>query len=326
MQILVTGGAGFIGRAFVQYLLERGEGVTVLDRMTYAGDSANVKDFRKDQNFEFVLGAIQDPELVKGLVFNGGFEAIVNIAAESHVDRSIENCHTFFDTNVLGTLNLLDAVRKLSPKTRFLQVSTDEVYGESDGSPFVEDLPLRPRNPYSASKAAADMLVQAFRNTYALDLVITRCSNNYGPYQQTEKFIPKSIVHLLTDRKITLHGDGMQIRDWIHVLDHAHGIFRALTEGKAGEIYNLGGEHAITNKEVAIQLIDQMGLAKRIEFVEDRPGNDRAYRMSIEKARKELNWEPVVLFREGLKDTVNWYTKHREWWDRSGLSAFYAMR
>ncbi|MCW8129274.1 MAG: dTDP-glucose 4,6-dehydratase [Planctomycetota bacterium] len=329
MNILVTGGAGFIGRAFVKKALREGKGrVIVLDALTYAGDVDNLREFAPWAALR--IGDICDGQLVRSILQEERIDAIVNIAAESHVDRSIENSMPFIKTNVVGTATLLEAARKINPKIRFVQVSTDEVYGEvEDGQAFHEGMRLRPRNPYSATKAAGDVLVLSYCNTYGTNAVITRCSNNYGPYQQAEKFIPKSIVALLRGQKIKLHGDGQQMRDWIHVDDHVSGIYKAMLSDKRGQAFNFGSGESLANVTVARAILECLGYGGEeawIEYVADRPGNDKAYRMNSYYAQVHLGWTLDVQFKEGLKATIDWYREHREWWDKVGLSAFYGAR
>lgn len=325
MRILVTGGAGFIGTAFVKRCLTMGDEVHVLDLLTYAGEISNIR-VNQSPLCTAHIGDIRNSLTVKKLLLKYDFDAVVNIAAESHVDRSIENCMPFIETNVVGTAVLMDAIRKISPTIRFVQVSTDEVYGESEnGELFTEETPLRPRNPYASSKAAADVLVVSYHNTYKMNAVITRCSNNYGSRQQTEKFIPKSIVALLSERQIQLHGDGQQVRDWIHVDDHALGIYQAMTKGHRGRVYNFGGCAPLTNQQVAELLcrLAKVSPAEWVEFVSDRPGNDRAYRMDFTLATNELQWRPQIQFSQGLESTFEWYRQHTSWWGKQGVSAFY---
>ena len=317
MKLLITGGAGFIGSNLVRYFLEGYQDVEILnlDLLTYAGSLENLRDVEDDPRYTFVKGDICDGELVLGLM--EGVDAVLNLAAESHVDRSISSDVAFVKTNVLGTRVLLAAaLEKKVP--RFLQVSTDEVYGElpwmdpDDPNPdrprFTERTPLAPRSPYSATKAAADHLALAYFHTHGLDVVITRCSNNYGPYQYPEKLIPLMITHALEGKPLPVYGDGLNVRDWIHVEDHCRGLDAALRKGRAGEVYNFGGDAERTNLAVVKGILEALeadpGL---LTFVEDRKGHDRRYAMDASKAKEELGWEPEETFEEGLAATVMWY-------------------
>ncbi len=317
MKLLITGGAGFIGSNLVRYFLEGYQDVEILnlDLLTYAGSLENLRDVEDDPRYTFVKGDICDGELVLGLM--EGVDAVLNLAAESHVDRSISSDVAFVKTNVLGTRVLLAAaLEKKVP--RFLQVSTDEVYGElpwmdpDDPNPdrprFTERTPLAPRSPYSATKAAADHLALAYFHTHGLDVVITRCSNNYGPYQYPEKLIPLMITHALEGKPLPVYGDGLNVRDWIHVEDHCRGLDAALRKGRAGEVYNFGGDAERTNLAVVKGILEALeadpGL---LIFVEDRKGHDRRYAMDASKAKEELGWEPEETFEEGLAATVMWY-------------------
>ena len=329
-RILVTGGAGFIGSNFVRYLLSAAGDCVVLnlDKLTYAGNLENLKglDEQHPERYKFVHGDICDEELIDHVFAEFDPDAVVNLAAESHVDRSILNPNLFIETNVLGTATLLRAARKRWPKDqwpakRFLQVSTDEVYGslgEDDRSvKFTEETPLCPHSPYSASKASADLIVQSFHDTYGLPTLITRCSNNYGPYQFPEKLIPLMINNALNDRPLPVYGDGRNIRDWLYVEDHCEALWVVLNKAEPGQVYNIGGNSEMRNIEVVKMLLDHLGKPHSlIEFVTDRPGHDRRYAMDATKIKKGLGWEPKYAFSEKLRETVDWYLARRDWVER----------
>ncbi len=313
MRLLVTGGAGFIGSNYVRYVLSRHPGyqVVVLDKLTYAGNLANLADVESNPDYRFVRGDICDAPLVDELV--AGVDAIVNFAAETHVDRSIMDAGGFIQTDVYGTFVLLEAAKKHETR-RFLQISTDEVYGDVPVGSSVEDDPFRPRSPYSASKAGGEMMVQAYHVTYGLPTLITRGSNNYGPYQYPEKLIPVLITNALDDQELPVYGDGQQIRDWLYVLDHCSGIDVVLHEGRAGEAYNVGGGNERHNIEIVHQVLELLGKPKSlIRFVKDRPGHDRRYSLDCSKLRA-LGWAPARDFEEGLAETVRWYVENEAWW------------
>ena len=315
MKLLVTGGAGFIGSNFIHYWLKKHptDEIINLDLLTYAGNLANLADIAGQPNYRFVKGDIVSSEVVDELV--GQVDCIVNFAAESHVDRSIGNSLVFVKTNIEGTANLLEAARRHG--VRFHQVSTDEVYGDlgPNDPKFNELSPYRPSSPYSASKAAADHLVRAYYRTYNLPVTISNCSNNYGPYQYPEKIIPLFITNLIEDRKVPLYGQGSNIRDWIHVDDHNAGLEAILLYGRLGETYCLGGDHEISNLELAKEIISLLGKDESyIEFVADRPGHDWRYSIDFHKAKEELGWEPHIDFISGLESTVRWYQEHEAWW------------
>jgi dTDP-glucose 4,6-dehydratase len=324
--ILVTGGCGFIGANFVRLELESDHDLTItnLDGLTYAGNPDNLADLANHPRYRFVHGDISDRSLVLKLIGEGGFDAVLNFAAESHVDRSINDATPFLRTNVLGTQCLLDAAR--GAKTpRYLQVSTDEVYGtlKPDDPPFSESTALAPNSPYAASKAGADFLVRAAFHTHGMNTVITRCSNNYGPYQFPEKLIPLFITNALADIPLPVYGDGMQVRDWIHVRDHCQGIGAALRHGQAGEIYNFGGRSERYNMDVTkavLRLTDKP--ATLIRHVTDRPGHDRRYAVNCAKAEAELGWTQTVTFEQGLAETVDWYRMHTTWVQRVRSGAY----
>lgn len=308
-ELLVTGGAGFIGSNFIELLLnETTYNITNVDFITYAGNQDNLKKFENHPNYRFMKADISN-QTALGSVFDRQFDAIINFAAESHVDRSIQNAMPFIDSNIKGTLNLLHAVLDKKAK-KMIQISTDEVYGslQSDEPPFTEETPLAPNNPYSASKASADLLVRSFYQTYRIPLIITRCSNNYGPNQHTEKFIPKIITNALQDKDIPLYGDGLNIRDWLYVEDHCRAVLAVLENGESGEVYNIGGGVEKTNLDLIEIILEQLGKPRELmKYVADRKGHDRRYAMNWDKIHREIGWEPRVSFEEGIVKTINWY-------------------
>jgi len=313
--LFVTGGCGFIGSNFVRYLLSSDPAMRVInfDALTYAGNLANLADVSDKSRHKFIKGDITDrPAVLKAL--GDGVDAVINFAAESHVDRSILDSGPFVRTNVLGTQVLLDAAREKKVR-RFVQVSTDEVYGTLGPTGlFTESTPLAPNSPYSASKAAADLMVRAYHHTFGMDAVVTRCSNNYGPYQFPEKIIPLFIANLMSDQPVPVYGDGMQVRDWIHVLDHCRGVEVAWRAGKAGEVYNFGGRCEMPNLHLTYKLLELLGKPKTlIKYVQDRPGHDRRYAVDCSKAERELGWTPKVTFEQGLKETIDWYRSNQTW-------------
>ena len=325
MKLLITGGAGFIGSNFVRMALTDKfpdfnlEQLTVLDLLTYAGDEENLKPAAGDKRYKFVKGDIRDLELAKKLMQDA--DQVVHFAAESHVDRSIEGGSEFVSTNVMGTQVLLDAARSTNIK-RFVHVSTDEVYGSISEGSWPEDHPLLPNSPYSASKAGSDLLVRAYNRTHKLDTVITRCSNNYGQYQFPEKVMPLFITNIIEGKKVPLYGNGLNIRDWLHVDDHCRGIALALTKGRSGEVYNIGGGTELTNVELTDMILEAMGAGKEfIQPVEDRKGHDLRYSVDISKINKELGYSPQVNFEEGLIQTINWYKNNEAWWKKHKQSA-----
>lgn len=314
MKILVTGGAGFIGSCFVRHMLKKHPDYKIvnLDCLTYAGNIENLDDVKNNPNYTFVKANICDKQKVDEIVSD--IDCIVNFAAESHVDRSILNPEIFIETNVLGTLNLLEAAKKHKIK-RYLQVSTDEVYGSlgKDGY-FYETTPLSPNSPYSASKASADMLVKAYFETYKTPVLITRCSNNYGPYQYPEKLIPFFISKLLKGEKVPLYGDGLNVRDWLYVYDHCSAIDTVLHKGNIGEVYNVGGHNEKSNIEITKIILKEMNKDESsIEYVQDRLGHDRRYAIDNNKITTTLGWEPSVTFEEGIKLTIDWYLNNTQW-------------
>ena len=315
MRILITGGAGFIGSNYVRRIIDgtfQGiSRITVLDKLTYAGTRTNLSEIDSG-SFEFVQGDICDSELVGKLV--KGHDLVVNFAAESHVDRSINGAKDFVVTNVLGTQNLLDAVKK-SDAQMYLQVSTDEVYGSIESGSWPETDPLLPNSPYAASKASADLLCRSYHLTHGMDIRVTRCSNNYGRNQFPEKVIPLFITNLVDGQKVPVYGDGLNVRDWLHVDDHCQGIHLALTKGKAGEIYNIGGGTELNNLELTNQILEIMNKDQAsIKFVEDRKGHDQRYSVDISKISKELGYKPQISWKKGLLETVNWYLENEAWW------------
>lgn len=313
--ILITGGAGFIGSNFVHYILEKYPDyrVKVLDKLTYAGNLDNLRDVMDDKRFTFIKGDICDKELVKKVAKDVDY--IVNFAAETHVDRSILDSEAFIRTDILGTYTLLEVVRELNIE-RFVQISTDEVYGSITEGSFKEDAPLNPSSPYAASKAGADLLVNAYWVTYKLPVLITRSSNNYGPYQYPEKLIPLFITNALEDKPLPLYGDGMNVRDWLYVKDNCEAIDLVLHKGEPGEIYNIGGDNERTNIEITKRILAILGKPESlIRYVADRKGHDRRY--SIDSTRiHNLGWRPRTDFDKGLEETVRWYVDNRWWWER----------
>lgn len=314
MNILITGGAGFIGSCFVRHILNKYKDYKVinLDALTYCGNLENLDDIKDNPNYTFIHGNICDKKLVKELIPQ--VDCVVNFAAESHVDNSIKTPEIFIETNVQGTLNLLQSCKELGIQ-RYLQVSTDEVYGSLGRTGyFYETTPISPNSPYSASKASADMLVRAYYETYKLPVLTTRCSNNYGPYQYPEKLIPFFISKLLKGEKVPVYGDGMNVRDWLYVYDHCAAIDTVLHNGKVGEVYNIGGHNEKTNLEITHLILEAMGKDESsIQYVEDRLGHDRRYAIANDKITSELGWTPSVTFEEGIKLTIDWYLSHQDW-------------
>ncbi len=321
MNILVTGGAGFIGANFVYYLLEKhpDDRVVCFDALTYAGNLSTLAKALKNPNFHFVKGDIADRETVSTLFDQEKFDIVVNFAAESHVDRSIEDPELFLRTNILGTQVLMDAARKYDVK-RFHQVSTDEVYGdlplERTDLFFTEETPIHTSSPYSASKASADLLVLAYHRTFGFPATISRCSNNYGPYHFPEKLIPLMISRALADQTLPVYGKGDNIRDWLYVEDHCSAIDLIIRKGRVGEVYNVGGHNERTNLEVVRTILHELGKPESlIGFVTDRPGHDRRYAIDPAKITKELGWAPKTKFDDGIKKTIKWYLDNRSWWE-----------
>ena len=319
MKILITGGAGFIGSNYIFYVRENypDAELVCLDSLTYAANIRNLEKTIGTNNFKFVKASITDTEAVTKVIKDGRFDAVLNFAAESHVDRSISNPDLFIETNVIGTQVLMDACRRLDVE-RYHQVSTDEVYGDlpldRPDLKFSEDSPLRPSSPYSASKAGADLLVSAYHRTYGLKTTISRCSNNYGPYQFPEKLIPKTIMLAIQNRPIPIYGNGENIRDWLHAIDHCRAIDLVVSKGKAGEVYNIGCNNERRNVDVVRLILEEMGKDQElIHFVRDRPGHDLRYAVDPGKITRELGWEPLYDFERGIRETLNWYLNNRDW-------------
>jgi dTDP-glucose 4,6-dehydratase len=318
MKLLVTGGAGFIGSNFVRYMVNKYPEYTIvnLDLLTYAGNLENLKDIENKPNYKFVRGDIADRDFIQGLFQEEKFDYVINFAAESHVDRSITDPGIFVQTNIQGTLALLDAAKSFEVK-KYLQVSTDEVYGTlGETGYFTEETPLAANSPYSASKAGADLLVRAYHETFGLPTNITRCSNNYGPFHFPEKLIPLMIINALNDKELPVYGDGLNVRDWLHVEDHCQAIDLVLHKGRVGEVYNVGGNNERTNIDIVKTILKQLGKPESlIKFVQDRPGHDRRYAIDATKLRTELGWSPKYNFDTGIEQTINWYLNNKEWWE-----------
>ena len=316
MKILVTGGAGFIGSNFIRYWLQNNpnDNIVNLDVLSYAGNLENLKEVEKNLNYKFVKGDICDEKLVNEVVT--GVDLIVHFAAESHVDRSVMSSEDFIKTNVMGTRVLLDAAKN-NGNIRFHHVSTDEVFGalSMTDSKFTEQTPYDPRSPYSASKAGSDHLVRAYYHTHGLPITISNCSNNYGPFQFPEKLIPLFITNLIEGKNVPVYGEGLNIRDWIHVEDHNRGVEMIIKKGKIGETYCLGGNNEVKNIEITEMILEIMGETKeKIEYVKDRPGHDLRYAIDFSKAKAELGWEPKYDFKQGLQETIDWYKNNEAWW------------
>jgi dTDP-glucose 4,6-dehydratase len=317
MRLLITGGAGFIGSNFArqvsQNVLNEISSSVILDKLTYAGDIRSLQDSMHLSNFEFVEGDICDPIKVRELIAE--VDAVVNFAAESHVDRSIVGAADFVQTNVVGVQVLLDAIKESGRHIRFLQVSTDEVYGSIEKGSWTEESPLLPNSPYSASKAGGELLPRSYNRTHGIDVVITRCSNNYGTHHFPEKLIPLFITNLIEGKKVPLYGTGENIRDWLHVDDHCRGIYSVLMNGRSGEVYNIGGGRELTNNEITSLILEAMGADESsIEYVEDRKGHDLRYSVDWTKINRELGYEPQIKFEDGLRDTIQWYRDNEAWW------------
>jgi len=317
--ILVTGGAGFIGSNFVNALLDKRDDIFIvnLDKLTYAGNLENLKNSESKKNYRFVKGDIANSEMVEYVFRKYDIKYVVNFAAESHVDRSILGSKVFYETNVIGTNVLLETARRFEVE-RFLQVSTDEVYGSLGATGFfTEKTPISPNSPYSSSKAAADMMVQAFYHTYGMPVLTTRCSNNYGPFQFPEKLIPLMIINTLNGKKLPVYGDGLNVRDWIYVLDHNYAIETVLEKGKIGEVYNIGAKNEMTNIEIVRLILKHLGKGdEMIEYVKDRPGHDRRYAIDNTKIETDLGWVPEFSFESAIGETIDWYLNNKEWWQR----------
>lgn len=318
MKLLVTGGAGFIGSNFVIYMLQNHPDYHIVnvDALTYAGNLENLKSIKNNAQHTFVKADITDVEAIDS-IFSQGIDVVVNFAAESHVDRSILDPGVFVKTNVHGTQVLLDAAKKYGV-TKFVQVSTDEVYGTLGATGlFTEETPLTPNSPYSASKAGGDLLVRAYHETFGLAVNITRCSNNYGPFQFPEKLIPLMISRALADQALPIYGDGLNIRDWLYVEDHCSAIDLVIHKGKNGEVYNIGGNNERTNIHIVQTILQELGKPESLmSYVQDRPGHDRRYAIDPNKIMNELGWEPKHTFETGIKETIHWYLANKEWWTR----------
>ena len=328
MKILVTGGLGFIGSNFIRYILNKylDYKVVNLDKMTYAGNPENLYDIayspesdsarrEDDTRYKFVKGDVCDKELVNDLVSREKPDAVINFAAETHVDRSILDPDAFIKTDIFGTHTLLEAVKNYKIE-KYIQISTDEVYGSIEKGKFTEESPIQPNSPYSSSKAGADLLIRAYFKTYNLPVLITRSSNNYGPYQYPEKLIPLFVTNLIENKKIPLYGDGLNIRDWLYVLDNCSGIDTVLHKGEIGEVYNIGGDNEKTNKEITDIILGEFNKDEtRIEYIKDRPGHDRRYALDSTKLKK-LGWEPKYNFEQAIKETIKWYKNNPDWWKK----------
>ena len=317
MHVLITGAAGFIGSNFVR-MIAQGKfpeisQVTVLDKLTYAGVKENLDPVKSMTGYTFVEGDICDSALITDLLQN--VDSVINFAAESHVDRSIAGAADFVQTNIVGVQTLLDACKAADRNIRFVQISTDEVYGSIESGSWTEDWPLLPNSPYSASKAGGELLARSYYRTHGLDVVVTRCSNNYGPFHFPEKLIPLFVTNLIEGKKIPVYGTGLNVRDWLHVDDHCRGIYAVLTNGKAGQVYNIGGGRELTNMEITHLILEAMGADENsIEYVEDRKGHDLRYSVDWSKSKNELGYEPQVSFEQGLAQTIQWYKENESWW------------
>ncbi|MCH4569109.1 dTDP-glucose 4,6-dehydratase [Bacillus sp. ES1-5] len=317
MKVLVTGGAGFIGSNFVRYMVKKYPEYNIvnLDALTYAGNLENLKDIEVLSNYKFVKGDIADRQFINQLFKEENFDYVLNFAAESHVDRSITNPDIFIQTNIQGTQVLLDAAKNAEVK-KYLQVSTDEVYGTlGETGYFTEETPLASNSPYSSSKAGADLLVRAYHETFGLPVNITRCSNNYGPFHFPEKLIPLMIINALNDKQLPVYGDGLNVRDWLHVEDHCQAIDLVLHKGENGEVYNVGGNNERTNIEIVKTILKALNKSESlIKYVTDRPGHDRRYAIDATKLREELGWSPKYNFDTGIEQTIKWYLENQDWW------------
>lgn len=317
MRILVTGGAGFIGSNYVRRIqdgtLPGINQVTVIDKLTYAGVLSNLELFDKKSNLNFIKGDITDADLIYSQIES--VDAVINFAAESHVDKSILDSYDFVSSNIVGVQTILDAIKSVNKNVRFVQISTDEVYGSIESGSWDELSPLKPNSPYSATKASGDLLCRAYRKTHDLDVLVTRCSNNYGPYQFPEKFIPLMITNIIKGEQIPIYGDGKQVRDWLHVDDHCRAIHSVLMSGQSGEIYNVGGGRELSNLEIARIVLSKMNAdPSAIEFVPDRPGHDRRYSVDWKKIGSQLDYHPDTVFEIGITKTIDWYMANVEWW------------
>lgn len=317
--ILVTGGAGFIGSNFINYILNKRDDYFIvnLDKLTYAGNLENLKEVESKKNYTFIKGDIVNAELINFVFEKYKIKYVINFAAESHVDRSISGSEIFFRTNVIGTNVLLEAAKRFNVE-RFLQISTDEVYGSLGSTGlFSEKTPIAPNSPYSASKASSDMMTMAFNHTYGLPTVITRCSNNYGPLQFPEKLIPLMILNAIQNKKLPVYGDGMNIRDWIYVIDHNKAVELVFEKGKIGEVYNIGASNELPNIEIVKVILKNLNKSEElIQFVKDRPGHDKRYAIDSSKIQNELKWKPEFNFESAIVNTIEWYLKNKKWWGR----------
>ncbi|HOJ08572.1 MAG: dTDP-glucose 4,6-dehydratase [Ignavibacteriota bacterium] len=317
--ILVTGGAGFIGSNFINYILNKRDDYFIvnLDKLTYAGNLENLKEVESKKNYTFIKGDIVNAELINFVFEKYKIKYVINFAAESHVDRSISGSEIFFRTNVIGTNVLLEAAKRFNVE-RFLQISTDEVYGSLGSTGlFSEKTPIAPNSPYSASKASSDMMTMAFNHTYGLPTVITRCSNNYGPLQFPEKLIPLMILNAIQNKKLPVYGDGMNIRDWIYVIDHNKAVELVFEKGKIGEVYNIGASNELPNIEIVKVILKNLNKSEElIQFVKDRPGHDKRYAIDSSKIQNELKWKPEFNFESAIVNTIEWYLKNKKWWER----------
>lgn len=318
-KILVTGGAGFIGSNFINYILSSKDDLFIvnLDKLTYAGNLENLKEIENNKNYFFVKGDINNNELVDFLFKKYLFDYVINFAAESHVDRSILGSEVFYITNVLGTNVLLEASRRYGIE-KFIQISTDEVYGSLGPTGlFTEKTPLSPNSPYSSSKAAADLMALSFHHTFGLPVVITRCSNNYGPYQFPEKLIPLMIINALGKKNLPVYGDGLNVRDWVYVVDHNRAVELVLEKGKPGEVYNIGASREMKNIDIVKLILTKLEKPENlIQYVKDRPGHDRRYAIDSSKIQNELGWKPEFDFERAIDQTIDWYLTNKEWWNR----------
>ncbi len=318
-KILITGGAGFIGSNFINYILGSRDNLFIvnLDKLTYAGNLENLKKIESNKNYLFVKGDINNNELVDFLFKKYSFNYVINFAAESHVDRSILGSEVFYISNVVGTNVLLEASRRYGIE-KFIQISTDEVYGSLGSTGlFTETTPLSPNSPYSSSKAAADLMALSFHHTFGLPIVITRCSNNYGPYQFPEKLIPLMIINALGNKNLPVYGDGLNVRDWVYVIDHNRAVELVLEKGKPGEVYNIGASREMKNIDIVKLILTKLAKPENlIQYVKDRPGHDRRYAIDSSKIQNELGWKPEFDFEKAIDQTIDWYLTNKEWWNR----------